>query len=653
MDPINEIQITQGDQELNGFTRIDVNLNRVAGGPNVFLWYSRGGDNPITRIQFSFRQEMIFGLKNSGFTRIPQRVNQGAPDFPIHLWYMSGITEFDVPIVDITVTTRLQDEPALFSKNWERLGCDLNRNNNGGDPIYVWVKRSERTYICDITATIGFAEDVDLFNKGYFHVDEDTNRGVNPAGDAVFVWYRHSRNQGITGVRVSVGDEVIDDFTRVDKNLNSGTAGDPVYLCYSNGPHPPVQYLTVLVCNRVSVIMAIRCSSLLLGVMCLLSVQLAGTAENKQSGAINSGWTQYGPREFMFFAIKKTWEEAESTCEEYGAHLASVHSENEDSFIKRLIYNQAGSDRPSWLGGYNSHMVPKRWYWTDESAFDFSPWTQGQPDGSGHCLQTNYKGTVENKQSGAINSGWTSYGPCQFMFFAIEKTWEEAESTCEEYGAHLASVHSENEDSFIKRLIYNQAGSDRPSWLGGYNSHMVPQRWYWTDESAFDFSPWTQGQPDGSGHCLQTNYKGGWDDLNCNSKIPFVCARRIRKGTAENKQSGAINSGWTQYGPRQFMFFAIKKTWEEAESTCEEYGAHLASVHSEKEDSFIKRLIYNQAGSDRPSWLGGYNSHMVPKRWYWTDESAFDFSPWTQGQPDGSGHCLQTNFKVNEIKILL
>ncbi|XP_036418621.1 C-type mannose receptor 2-like [Colossoma macropomum] len=338
--------------------------------------------------------------------------------------------------------------------------------------------------------------------------------------------------------------------------------------------------------------MAIRCSSLLLGVMCLLSVQLAGadvavgddlnlppslgTAGDKQPVLKASGWTSYGPRQFMFFAIEKTWEEAESTCEEYGAHLASVHSENEDSFIKRLIYNQAGYNRPSWLGGYNSHMVPQRWYWTDESAFDFSPWTPGQPDGSGHCLQTNFKGgwddlncnskipfvcarritkgSVGDKQPVLKASGWTSYGPRQFMFFAIEKTWEEAESTCEEYGAHLASVHSENEDSFIKRLIYNQAGYNRPSWLGGYNSHIVPKRWYWTDESPFDFSPWTPGQPDGSGHCLQNNFKGGWDDLNCNSKIPFVCARLITKG-----EFMFFNSGPGRLCFSEICFFFIFK----------------------------------------------------------------------------------------------
>ncbi|KAL6466274.1 hypothetical protein MHYP_G00264070 [Metynnis hypsauchen] len=145
-------------------------------------------------------------------------------------------------------------------------------------------------------------------------------------------------------------------------------------------------------------------------------------------------------------------------------------------------------------------------------------------------LSVQLAGTAGHKKHVFSASGWTPFGQREFLFFAIGKTWEEAESTCVEYGGHLASVHSENEEAFINRLIFTQAGYDRPSWLGGYNSHMVPRRWFWTDGSPFDFSVWTPGEPDGFGHCLQTSYNGGWDDFLCNQNIPFVCARQISKG---------------------------------------------------------------------------------------------------------------------------
>ncbi|KAL6466280.1 hypothetical protein MHYP_G00264130 [Metynnis hypsauchen] len=150
----------------------------------------------------------------------------------------------------------------------------------------------------------------------------------------------------------------------------------------------------------VSVIMAIRCSSLLLGIVCLLSVQLeksvvdADTAPNIQSILTVSGWTVHGSREFRVFPISRTWNTAEDICRQHGAFLASVHDKNEDDFIKNLIRSQTGKDRTAWLGG---QKIDKLWVWTDLSAFKFSAWAKGQPNGSGRCLQTNYKGGWEDR----------------------------------------------------------------------------------------------------------------------------------------------------------------------------------------------------------------------------------------------------------------
>ncbi|KAL6466277.1 hypothetical protein MHYP_G00264100 [Metynnis hypsauchen] len=402
---------------------------------------------------------------------------------------------------------------------------------------------------------------------------------------------------------------------------------------------------------------------------------LKGTVEKTLSFATKGGWTPFRQREFMFFGVGKTWEEAETTCVQYGANLASVHSESEDAFIKRLISSQAGYDRNSWLGGYNSHVVPSRWYWTDESYFDFATWTQGQPDGSGHCLQTNFRGgwddlpcnynisfvcarpitkgaetavpndaqlhsaagTVEKTLSFDTNGGWTQFGQREFMYFGVGKTWEEAETTCVQYGANLASVHSESEDAFIKRLISSQAGYDRNSWLGGYNSHVVPSRWYWTDESYFDFATWTQGQPDGSGHCLQTNFRGGWDDLPCNYNIAFVCARQITKGSVGDEQPALKASDWKPFGSHLYKLFTMQKSWKDAKGICEQNDASLASVHNNNENNFIMSLFSGQAGT---VWLGGYYEPGLDQ-WRWSDFSEFDHTNWSQGEPNGSGNCLQ------------
>ena len=143
-------------------------------------------------------------LSAAGFAKVNKNINAGTKGDDIYLWYISGTTDFDIPIVDLKVPTKLEDEPKLFRSGWERLGCDLNRNA-GGDLVYLWVKRSQKTYICDITATIDFSADEGLLQQGSYRVDEDTNRGAKPTGSAVFLWYLHSKDQdgAVTDIEVS------------------------------------------------------------------------------------------------------------------------------------------------------------------------------------------------------------------------------------------------------------------------------------------------------------------------------------------------------------------------------------------------------------------------------------------------------------------
>ncbi|XP_036454025.1 uncharacterized protein LOC118826985 [Colossoma macropomum] len=254
---ITELQVsTNRDEEdkfKKDFTKVDGNLNSGTSGPEVFLWYKKEGNKPVTRIQFSFRTEMDHALDASGFKKIQKNINIGTNGDAIFLWYMSGTTSSDIPIVDLKVTTIVQDESRLFRSGWERLGCDLNRSNRG-DPVNLWVKRNTTSYIHDISASLSFAEDKSLFDQGYICVDEDTNRDVKPPGSAVFLWYRHSTfpDNCITDIEVSLNKDQENKlekngYIKVNENLNAGTNGDPVYLWYKHSEDPAIQFLNVLV----------------------------------------------------------------------------------------------------------------------------------------------------------------------------------------------------------------------------------------------------------------------------------------------------------------------------------------------------------------------------------------------------------------------
>ncbi|KAM4560774.1 uncharacterized protein V3H82_014857 [Fundulus diaphanus] len=238
---ISEIKVSLNKQDerklLNGYQKIDVNLNKGAGGEEVYIWYKRSYSSAlITRIQLSFKEEMWKGLKEAYYTKVDKNLNQGAEGNTINLWFYKGRSEHDVPIEDISITTSPDEEEKMFELSWERLACNLNRRA-GGNNIHLWVKRARPTYICDLAATEGFDKDAEMFNKGYIRVDEDTNRGTR--GDYVFIWYRltTSRDTAIRDMQVSITKEEYEGFRKagyklVDQDLNQETTGTPVYLWY-------------------------------------------------------------------------------------------------------------------------------------------------------------------------------------------------------------------------------------------------------------------------------------------------------------------------------------------------------------------------------------------------------------------------------------
>ncbi|XP_029576588.1 uncharacterized protein LOC115166850 [Salmo trutta] len=190
---VTEIAISissEREQQLRGqgFHMMDVNLNQGnLSTTRIYMWYKKGNEEPITIVQFSFTDEMKDGLRSAGYTELPENLNSGAKGNVIQLWYFSGSSpKYDIPIVDLLLTTNVSAEAVQFKYGWERLPCDLNRGNSG-DNIYLWVKRESETYICDVAATTLYQEHINLFNEGYIRMDEDLKRGAG--GNWIFLWY--------------------------------------------------------------------------------------------------------------------------------------------------------------------------------------------------------------------------------------------------------------------------------------------------------------------------------------------------------------------------------------------------------------------------------------------------------------------------------
>lgn len=234
-----------------GFMQVNVNLNKGAGGKDIYLWYKKGS-SAITRLQLTFNDDMITGLRNAGYTQISKDLNAGAGGNEIYLWYFQGSGEYDIPIVDITATVDLENEAAKFQYGWQRLACDVARNV-GFNWIHIWVRREEQPYICDVTATDSHGADADLFKQGYIRMDETTNRGA--IGSPVFIWFRQTTNpdKAIIDLKVSITKDESHSYQQqyykaVSVNLNEGSNRAPVSLWYKKeGSSNPIQLITLIV----------------------------------------------------------------------------------------------------------------------------------------------------------------------------------------------------------------------------------------------------------------------------------------------------------------------------------------------------------------------------------------------------------------------
>jgi collectin sub-family protein 12 len=123
-------------------------------------------------------------------------------------------------------------------------------------------------------------------------------------------------------------------------------------------------------------------------------------------------------------------------------------------------------------------------------------------------------------------------GSC-YQVFGELAAWNVAVQRCSEWGGHLASVESIEEDTFLDAWpaqlgvpFANGSGI----WLGGTDA-AVEGDFRWLDESPLSFEGWAPNQPDnGAGiDCIEKRNDGTalWYDRRCSDVMPFICERPL------------------------------------------------------------------------------------------------------------------------------
>jgi len=243
--------------------------------------------------------------------------------------------------------------------------------------------------------------------------------------------------------------------------------------------------------------------------------------------------------------------DAQKTCEQTGGGLVVIHSEEENTFVKSLIWPAFKKTRGAVWFGASDREKEKHWKWINGQGLKYSAFHPGEPNnccGGQDCGQFLYYGeaswnslywddgkcTFKNPFICKIcPSGWTSFSFSCYKFFSYPQTWTDAQSTCEAVNGNLVIIDSAGENTFVKSLIWPAYKKTRGSvWIGASDREKEGD-WKWVNGEGLKYRNFHHGEPNnccGGQDCGQFLYWNeaswnslGWDDGRCTFKQPFIC----------------------------------------------------------------------------------------------------------------------------------
>ncbi|XP_030003825.1 lactose-binding lectin l-2-like [Sphaeramia orbicularis] len=136
-----------------------------------------------------------------------------------------------------------------------------------------------------------------------------------------------------------------------------------------------------------------------------------------------------------------------------------------------------------------------------------------------------------NLQQGDCSGSWFSFNNRCYKYVASQMTWADAELHCVSQTANLVSIHSQEENAFVRTLIKSFDPAQGRAWVGLTDAHKEGS-WMWSDGSSADFSVWHRGEPSNNGgkeHCVHLNFgqDKSWNDVPCSQSYASVCISRV------------------------------------------------------------------------------------------------------------------------------
>ncbi|CAL9682123.1 unnamed protein product [Knipowitschia caucasica] len=383
------------------------------------------------------------------------------------------------------------------------------------------------------------------------------------------------------------------------------------------------------------------------------------------------------------WSMKKSWQAASEDCMSRGAHLVSIHNQEEEEFLS--LYSKGTS---KWIG-LKHNPTGGGYSWSDGSPLSHTNWAHGEPnnhEGREECVEmvSSTNGTASwwndlncdahqdwicmiSKGKNPVlppvpppplpapdcgtNPGWRKNNDiCYYYNDTDVVDFHTAMMRCYTEKAALVSILSKEEQAYVNTMV--GTGNVAVSWIGMRMFGIANGQYKWVDFSPVTYTHWSPGEPNnanGEEQCVQMNrHQGGWNDANCGRTAGYVCKKfpggHHTPPPPTQPWEGNCPAGWLRFKDKCFMFKGkkndLRANWSHARSWCKEQGGELAVIDNQYENDFVSSYLRDLR---RPTWIG-LSDLLVENQYAWSDGvSPVLYTNWNDKEPNNAGgaeHCV-------------
>ncbi|KAF7649753.1 hypothetical protein LDENG_00136620 [Lucifuga dentata] len=134
---------------------------------------------------------------------------------------------------------------------------------------------------------------------------------------------------------------------------------------------------------------------------------------------------------------------------------------------------------------------------------------------------------------------WLLFNSSCYFVSRISRDWPESQSFCQSKGAHLAVIHTVEEQTFLWNLL--PRGHWNAFWFGITDEH-TEDHWKWVDGTPLVGGFWEVGEPNNHidedcGYMVKTQVlervaARSWYDAPCSMYWRFICEKEMRPGAS-------------------------------------------------------------------------------------------------------------------------